>query len=198
MGEIFKGVQQKVHKGWSTTKMLVAYMSLWGLVFSLVTIGRLRVAFDYDDTLVFSTPAYEKAFKSGVMPYSPQFWNIVNQSYDLERPKVLSNLLAWGLRLFGFRVTVLAARPPEGGEPLKKEWRRLVSQFVFVPDGKAKHTWLSKANYVLYFGDSDTDILQGRLARVTTLRVLRHPKSGYKDDYTPGAFREIIIPLSQY
>jgi acid phosphatase class B len=195
---MFEKVQQKVHKGWSTTKKLLAWLSVWGLIFSLVTIGRLRVAFDYDDTLVFSTPAFNKAFKSGVQEFSPQFWTIVNQSYDLEEPKIMTNAMAWILRAFGFKITILTSRPPEGGEALKKEWRRLASAFVFVPDQYKKHLYLNQGRYVLYFGDSDADITEGRLAHVLTLRIRRSPRSSYKSEYSPKMLGEFVIPFSEY
>ena len=52
--------------------------------------------------------------------------------------------------------------------------------------------------YVLFFGDSDTDINEGRQARVFTVRIRRAAKSTYKEDYHPGTMREWVIPLSQY
>lgn len=195
---MFDKTQQKIRKGWSTGKKIMAWLSVWGLVFSLVTIGRLRVAFDYDDTLVFSTPAFNKAFKSGTQPFSPQFWTIVNQSYDMEEPKALTNALAWLFRICGFRVTVIAARPQDGGGALKKEWRRLASQFVFAAEPQRKRAILAQGNYVLFFGDSDYDISEGRYAKVLTLRVRRSSKSSYKEDYHPGTLGELVLPLSEY
>jgi len=92
--EIVKAAKEKVDKTVTFFKKVLGVMMAWGLVFSLVTIGGLRVAFDYDDTLVFSTPAYAKAFKSGTQPFSPQFWETLNTSYDLESRKVVTNALA--------------------------------------------------------------------------------------------------------
>ena len=198
MGEIIKSAKAKVDKAWTTTKKLVAAMSVWGLIFSLVTIGRLKVAFDYDDTLVYSTPAFNKAFRSGVQPFSPQFWSIVNTSYDLEKPKIFANALAWVFRICGFKVTIIAARPAIEGDALKKEWRNLAGQFVFAEARDSKHGTLKQGNYVLYFGDSDSDITEGRLARVFTIRVRRSTSSSYKEDYNPGTLNELTIPLSEY
>lgn len=198
MGGIVQTAKAKAEKAWTTTKKVVACMMVWGLVFSLVTIGRLRVAFDYDDTLVYSTPAFNKAFRSAVQPFSTQFWAIVNSSYDQERVKPLPYALAWLFRIFGFHVTIVAARPNVDGEPLKKEWRHLASSFVFHDTRETKHSVLKQGNTVLYFGDSDTDILQGRQAKVFTFRVRRSPKSSYKEDYHPGTLDELVLPLSEY
>lgn len=198
MGGVIQTAKAKAEKAYSTTKKIVVVMMCWGLIFSLVTIGRLRVAFDYDDTLVFSTPSFAKAFKSTPQPFSTQFWSIVNTSYDLESPKPVPYALAWLLRICGFRVTIVASRPNVDGDALKKEWRHLASQFVFNETRTTRHTVLKQGNYVLYFGDSDADIVEGRLANVLSIRVKRSPKSSYKEDYHPGTLDELVVPLSQY
>lgn len=198
MAEILKTVRDKTEKTWTFFKKVLGMMMVWGLIFSLVTIGDLRVGFDYDDTLVFSTPAFSRAFGSGVQPFSPDFWETVNTSYDLEKRKLLANALAWGFRLLGFKVGVISSRQPNGGEALKKEWRFLVSDFVFAGSSANKHLYLKKGHYVLFFGDSDSDIAEGRKARVLALRVRRHPDSSYKEDYHPGTLRELVLPLSEY
>lgn len=191
-------VKAKADKAWSFTKKLVVGGGVWGLIFSLVTIGRLGVAFDYDDTLVFSAPAFQKAFSSGIQPYSPAFWEVVNNAYDLEDRKPLVWSLAWLFRVFGFRVAVISTRPPHGGEALKKEWRALATEFDFAGGAANKARFLKQGRFVLYFGDSDSDIEQGRRAKVLTLRVKRSPKSTYKDDYSPGSMGELVIPFSDY
>jgi len=195
---MLKAVRDKADKAWTLTKKIVVAMSCWGLVFSLVTIGELRVAFDYDDTLVFSTPAFQKAFASGAQPFSPQFWTVVNTAYDLEQRKPLPFALAWIFRLFGFRVTILTPRPDHGGEALKKEWRYLTGDFFFTSGSDTKHKYLEEGHYVLYFGDSDSDITEGRKARVLTLRIKRSPKSTYRENYNPGTLRELVIPFTEY
>jgi acid phosphatase class B len=193
-----KAVKLKADQTWTLTKKTIGLLSMWGLVFSLVTIGQLRVGFDYDDTLVYSTPAFQKAFKAGVQPFSPRFWEVVNNSYELERIKPLPYALAWIFRIAGFKVTVITARPAYGGDSLKKEWRFVSTDFVFAGGSANKHKTLRQGNYVLFFGDSDSDITQGRKARVLTLRVKRSPKSSYKEDYHPGALREIVLPFTEF
>lgn len=42
--------------------------------------SKVRVGFDIDDTLLFSTPNFKNAFKSGVKPYSEKFWSLVNKN----------------------------------------------------------------------------------------------------------------------
>ena len=200
MGGVIDTVKAKVDKGWTITKKTVAMMSVWGLIFSLVTVSKLAVAFDYDDTLVFSSPAFRKAYAKSTQAGSSDFWSIVNSSYDLEKPKLLTYPLAWAFRIFGFRVTVLTARPAVEAEALKKEWRHLVSRgnFIFAGEETAKQSHLASGNYILYFGDSVNDIELARRARVFPIRVRRHMKSVYKEDYNPGTLGEIVIPFSEY
>lgn len=196
-----KAVKEKADKTWTLAKRIVGALSVWGLIFSLVTIGELKVAFDYDDTLVHSAPSFSKAFSAGVPPYSPEFWKVVNTGYDLERPKPLPYLAAWIFRVLGFDVVILSSRPNYGGEALRKEWRFLVGDtedFIFSGGSANKHRYLQSGNFVLCFGDSDSDIIQGRKAGILSFRVKRSPKSLYKEDYHPGSLREFVIPLTDY
>ncbi|MBI3298110.1 MAG: hypothetical protein HYZ75_08100 [Elusimicrobia bacterium] len=194
---VVNDVKNKADKAWSFTKKLVVAGGVWGLVFSLVTIGRLGVAFDYDDTLVFSTPAFQKAFSSGIQPYSPAFWEVVNNAYELEERKPLVWGLAWIFRVFGFKVAILSTRPPHGGAALKKEWRYLATQFEFAGASLNKHKLLKKGRFVLFFGDSDSDVSEGRRAKVLTFRIRRNPKSTYKEDYNPGSLGEVVLPFTE-
>ena len=198
MSAVIDAARGKVQKAWSFTKKTLTLLGLWGLVFSLVTIGRLRVAFDYDDTLVFSTPAYDKAFHSGALPFSGRFWSVVNRSYDVERPKLVTNLMAWAFRLIGFQITILAGRPAEDSEALHKEWRHLTSRFIFAPDDRNRIAALGQGHHVIFFWDSDSDIQQARRAGVPVVRIRRSLKSSYKEDYHPGTLRELVLPLSEY
>lgn len=193
---VAQAAKEKAQKTWSLTKKTFALMSIWGLIFSIVTISRLRVAFDYDDTLVFSTPAYSKAFSSGAIPFSPQFWEVVNNSYELDSRKPLPYVLAWTLRIFGFKVAIVTQRPDYGGTALKKEWRYLANEFIFTNGSEQKHQALMKGNTVLFFGDSDSDVSEGRKAKVLTLRIKRSPKSAYTEDYHPGSMGELVIPMT--
>lgn len=195
-----KGVQQKIEKGWSITKKTLAAASVWGLIFSVVTIAKLGVAFDYDDTLVNSAGAFKKAYANAQQAYSPGFWTIVNNAYELERPKLFTYPIAWVFRCLGFRVSVVSSRPAVDAEPLKKEWRYLIGRgnFYFAGDDGNKRAILSTGNFVLYFGDSDTDIMEARKARVFPIRVRRSRQSLFKEDYHPGTLGELVIPFSEY
>jgi len=196
---VFKDVREKVGKTWTTTKKILAAMSAWGLVFSLVTIARLGVAFNYDDTLVDSAAAFQKAARLSPLRGGPDYWNVVNASYDLENPKLLPYALAWAFRGLGFQVLIIADRPAVGGEALRKEWRHLAPKgFIFAGAESEKHLRLADGRYVLFFGDSDQDILEARRAKVYPVRVKRGKKAvGSGEDYHPGAFGELVLPFSE-
>ncbi|HAZ07508.1 MAG TPA: hypothetical protein DCZ01_03050 [Elusimicrobia bacterium] len=196
---VLKDARSKIEKTWTTTKKFLAAMSVWGLVFSLVTIARLGVAFDYDDTLVHSEDSFAKAARSVQQAGGPQYWHIVNNAYDLESPKLLPYGLACLFRGFGFRILILADRQAGGGDALRKEWRRLAPKgFVFVGAPENKHLHLQDGRFVLFFGDSDRDILEAKNAGVLGVRVKRGKKSVGRGEYNPGALGEQVLPFSEY
>jgi acid phosphatase class B len=196
---VLKDVRAKVEKTWTTTKKILALMSVWGLVFSLVTIARLGAAFTYDDTLVHSAPAYEKAEGRVQQAGSPEYWKIVNNAYDLETPKIVPFGLACLLRVFGFRILILAERGASGGEALKKEWRHLAPRgFVFVSDPQDLHLHLEGGRYVLFVGTGDRDLLEAKKAGVYALRVKRGPQAVHHGEYSPGRMGELVVPFSEF
>ena len=196
---VFKDTRAKVEKGWTTMKKVLAMMSVWGLFFSLITIGRLSVAFDYDDTLVNSNKAYEKAEKSVTQRDSPSFWGALNNAYDLESVKYVPFALACALRGLGFRVVIMAERQAVDGDALKKEWRKLAPRaFIFTPDPTAKHLHMQEGHFVAFFGDSDQDMLEAKKVNVLALRVRRGKHPSKHDHYSPGKMGDTVIPLSQF
>ena len=196
---VFKDAREKVEKGWTTTKKLLALMSVWGLFYSLITIGRLSVAFDYDDTLVESSKAYEKASRSVTQRAGPSYWAALNNAYDLESVKPVPFAVACVLRGLGFRVVIMAERQGVEGDALKKEWRKLAPRsFIFTPDGAAKHLHMQEGHFLAFFGDSDQDMLEAKKVNVLAVRIRRGKHSVKNDQYSPGKLGETVIPLSQF
>ena len=196
---VLKDVRAKVEKTWTTTKKILTLMMVWGLIFSLVTIARLGVAFTYDDGLVDSSAAFQKAEHAGQLLRSPDYWKTINNSYDLENPKLLPYALAGLLRGFGFRVMILAERHAAGGEALKKEWRRLAPKsFVFVSDPEEIHLHLQDGRFVLFFSDGDRELLEAKKAGVYALRIKRGKRTHDGSPYNPGQMGEVVIPFSEF
>ncbi len=197
---VLKDVRAKVEKTWTTTKKCLALMSVWGLVFSLVTIARLGVAFAYDDALVDSSAAYAKAAGFAAQGRGPGYWKAVNNAYDIESPKILPYAVAGLAYAFGFRILILAERQPTDGEALKKEWRRLAPRgfFAFVPDPEELHLHLQDGRYVLFLGSTDRELLEAKKAGVYAVRVKRGRKAVLGGEYNPGQLGEIVLPLSEF
>ena len=196
---VFKEARAKVEKGWTSTKKLLAMMSVWGLFFSLITIGHLSVAFDYDDTLVNSGKAYEKASGAAAQRESPSFWAALNNAYDLETIKYVPFTIACAMRVLGFRVVIMAERQGADGDALKKEWRKLAPRsFIFTPDPAAKHLHMQEGHFVAFFGDSDQDMLEARKVNILGIRIRRSKHAVKNDQYSPGKMGEVVIPLSQF
>ncbi len=92
---------------------LVAVICIYGVTVAGVNIADLKVGFDYDDTLIFSTPAFRAGAASGQEPYSPGYWRVVNQSFNLEKVKLVPMTTALIYKALGFDVVVITAR--QGG-----------------------------------------------------------------------------------
>ena len=194
---VMKAARAKIDQTWTTTKKVLAAMSVWGLIYSLVSIGKLGVAFDYDDTLVDAAKAYEKAGRAVQQLNSPSYWGALNNAYELESVKLVPFTLACALRGLGFRVLIIAERQGVEGDALKKEWRRLAPRsFVFTPDPSMKHVHLQEGHWVAFFGDSDQDMLEAKKAGVLALRVKR--RKARSDRYSPGKMGDTVLPLSQF
>ena len=79
----------------------------------------LRVGFDVDDTLLFSTPAFNKA-KEEARWGTKEFWTLVN-SYD-EKVSIIkkkTKQIVEDYQKQGAEIFVITARPHYGGEKLK-------------------------------------------------------------------------------
>lgn len=175
--------------------MLVA---TWAVIFSVVTICGFKAGFAYDDVLVFSTPAFQKVIKEKVPQGTPDYWETINGYYTLERIKVLPYLTAWIFKIFGFKIHVFASREPFGSEKLVNNWKLLTDKFYFFTDDNQKYEVLGKNNFIIFFANTDLDIIQAKKSNVFAVRVKRSKKSVNKSEYNPGKFKEPILPLSEF
>lgn len=155
-----------------------------------------KVGFDLDDTLVFSTPAFQRGFSADVDPFSDEFWSIVNRSDSAAscvKPatlRILKNHQRKGHELY-----VITARRGVNTEPV----RDFVSStfgipkdhLYFEPDGKTER--LKELGVDVYYGDSDSDIKDAREGDIKAVRIQRSPKSNYQEKYNPGTFDERVL-----
>lgn len=170
----------------------------WGFIFSVNSLIGFRAGFEYDDGIVYSTPALQAAAKESLEPSSPDYWNAVNRSYTYERLKPLPWLTAWAFKAAGVRIAVFCDRGQAGSDSLEVSWRRLADDFYFTENDNAKYEILEKNRFIFYAGPSDSGIIQARKAGVYPLRIKKSIKSAGAFEYNPGKFGEKTLPLSEF
>ncbi|RLD17670.1 MAG: hypothetical protein DRI36_03205 [Caldiserica bacterium] len=158
-----------------------------------------KVGFDLDDTLLFSTPAFDYAFSSGVEPFSPEFWEIINEKTpELSRIKKKTFEILKKHKENGAEVYIITARKDYGKEKLLKFIRE---KFGVPPQNvyftKDKSSIIEELGIQVFYGDSDSDISEAIEGGAKPVRVLRSPKSSYKKNYNPGVYDEEILPNSE-
>ncbi len=160
-----------------------------------------RVGFDVDDTLLFSSPAFEHArSKEGVEPYSDEFWTIVNGS-DEGRSRVKKKTLEilQAHRDAGAEIYAVTARHPHGGDVLRGFLERTFEipgdHVYFETEGKAGR--LRALGIEVFYGDADTDISAAIEAGAHPVRILRSTESTYRKNYNPGRYDEEIVEGSE-
>jgi len=158
-----------------------------------------RVGLDIDDTLLFSSPAFDKGFAEA-QAYTDEFWTIVNASDEelsLIKPKTIEIINAHKEK--GHEIFLITARNEAGGEVLKKYMASLLDipegNIYFAPSGKTE--LLKKLQIDAFYGDSDSDIQCAQEAGAIPVRIMRSPDSGYKSKYNPGSLGEFIVPDSE-
>ena len=75
-----------------TKVVLTVIVCVYIITLASVNMADLKVGFDYDDTLSFSTPAFRAGERSGNPYYSPEYWRVVNNSFNLEKKKLVPAL----------------------------------------------------------------------------------------------------------
>ncbi|MFA5779502.1 MAG: HAD family acid phosphatase [Elusimicrobiota bacterium] len=180
--------------GCSTTQKSVAPSSSAASLQSSINVG-----FDVDDTLLFSSPAFNIASKSEYSEYSEEWWAIVNKSdkgnsiIKKVAEKILNEHKAKGDQIF-----IITARDKIGGGALKdflNERFGIKKENAYFSNRKAE--LIKKLNISIFYGDSDSDITAAQEAGAKGIRILRSSKSSYKGKYHPGEFGEEIIPDSE-
>jgi hypothetical protein len=179
-------------------KIFTFLAATWAVLFSVFTLLDLHVGFEYDDGLVFSTPAFLSARGGKLEPGSQDYWNTVNHAYKLERRKPAAWLTAWFFKVIGFKVDILCQRGPAGAESLVQKWKPLADNFFFAADENQKYEFLEHKPVILYFAASDADIIQARKAGIAAVRIRKSSKSVLPSEFTPRKFKEPVLPLSEF
>jgi acid phosphatase (class B) len=162
-----------------------------------------EVGFDLDDTLVFSTPGFERAYKMAkkkdFKPFSEEFWSIVNNS-DASLSCIKTSVvdILEKHQKQGREIYVVTAREPHNTEPAREfvhnQFDIPKDHLFFEPNGKTER--LKKLEVDIYYGDSDSDISDAQKANIKAIRIQRNPKSDYQKKYHPGKYGEKILQNS--
>ncbi len=158
-----------------------------------------EVGFDIDDTLLFSSPAFDRGY-GAAEPYTAEFWTIINSSDEevsLIKEKCCEILNAHQDK--GHKVYLITSRNSDGGETLKKYLSERVGvpeeNIFFEPHGKTAR--IKELGIDAFYGDSDSDIRYAEEAGAIPIRIIRSPKSSYKGSCNPGCFNEFIVTDSE-
>lgn len=159
----------------------------------------INVGFDVDDTLLFSSPAFNIANKSEYSEYSDEWWAIVNKNDEGNSivKKVAEKILNEHKQK-GDEIFAITSRDGTGGDVLRNFLNKrfgIKKENAYFSDRKAE--LIKKLNISIYYGDSDSDITAAQEAGAKGIRILRSSKSSYKGKYHPGEFGEEIIPDSE-
>ena len=164
----------------------------------------ITVAFDVDDTVLFSSPAfYYGRWKYG-NDYLDQeeFWAELNRGLDrFSIPKLVARELVGMHRSRGDRILFITARVGTRDEEvtaaLMTAFRFSDPPPVIFTDRRDKAPWLEQEGVVIFYGDSDGDMRDAIAAGARPIRVIRSPLSTNPGATHPGAFGEEVIVDSE-
>ncbi|MFC2061412.1 HAD family acid phosphatase [Elusimicrobiota bacterium] len=193
-------IKKLSRSGYSILLFILILLSA-GCVKSSNSAERLRAGFDVDDTLLYSSPAFQKGFESSEHPFSPGFWEVVNNSdHGNSVIKKKASQILKDHQAEGFEIFVITARHPQGGEGLKEflnsELDILIENIFFETEGKAER--MIELELDMFYGDSDSDITAAQEAGVIPYRIQRSTTSSYKRNYNPGRYGEKVIEGSAW
>lgn len=181
--------------------LLAGIFALWLVIFLINTILDCKIGFDYDDTLTFSTPSFRDADRRwGPESISyrdseyVQYWTEVNRDPQRDKVKRMTMILVQAARLLGCDAVIITARPEIDTAVFADYWDETFREIYFTED---KQRILKSGNYLVFFGDSDSDMEEAKKAGILGIRVRRHPSSSYKAKYNPGSHDELIVPFSE-
>lgn len=189
-----------------------SWISFEQLAKSFESIPPMPVAFDIDDTIMFSSPA----FHYGRNKYSPNdhsflkninFWNELNNDLNgFSMPKLIGQKLLNLHKFRGDQIFFITARwktPQEKLSQYISETFKIENMNPVVFTGcqmqsEPKLPTLMRLNIKLFYGDSDQDIQAGLAASIRTIRILRAPNSNYLPFHINGKFGEEVLKDSAF
>lgn len=179
-------------------KLICVLAGIWGVFFSVNSILKNTIGIEYDDGLVYSTPAFKAARKAGFEPDSKDYWQAVNSNNNYERTKIFVWLYARLAKMAGIKIAIYADRPDFNGQVLKDKWSNFADEFYFTPNQNDKYELLEKHKVILYAAPSDEGLIQAIKSGTKMIRIKKSSRSENTFEYNPHKFNEKILFMSQY
>lgn len=195
------------------------YVSWDSLDLPIINDNTSSVCFDYDDTIAFTTQAFEfaKNMSGGSVD---RMWDIVNNEHVGERLSLNKNTTLSILRRYvdnvpNSPIRIITSRCSAASELLTNDELNIQRQISkSIPKATNLVVYMSCTKFPkrlakihairyfgcrVFFGDSDDDIRSCILAgNCSPFRILRAPNSTYKSNNNPGLFHEPIVLNSEY
>lgn len=171
-------------------------------------LGKLRIGFDIDDTILYSEENFLQAPENHNDDENIDFdWiNTHDSSYSTLIPDMAK--LVHFFRAQGHTVYFITARPGDSGEALARFLTQQLGFSITIggnlffspketdPETGIRHTvkhrLIRDLGIHLFYGDSDTDIVAALVGGATPVRVVRDPKS--LKAYARGHFGDLLHP----
>ncbi len=190
----------------------IRWLDFEDLTHSLGNEARLSVAFDIDDTLLFSSPGYyygnvKYSPGSDDYQYDPAFWMEMNNGLDrFSLPKDIGFRLLRFHRERGDDIHFITGRMPSEYETVTALLARVfdltdpnpVIFAGFRPGENLKIAPLRRHKIDIFYGDADSDIAAAQAAGCRGIRILRAPNSTNKPIPVPGCLGEEVLRDSAY
>ncbi len=156
-------------------------------------VGKLKVGFDIDDTVLFSRDNFLLAPHMSDDPDHLDYgWVNLHDSLHSVIIEPVAELIGY-LRAHGHTIYFITARPGINGEAVARHLSRELNFPVVVDENlffspkerepetghkfTTKHKRISSLGLHIFYGDSDTDIIAASIAGVRAVRVVRDPRS---------------------
>jgi len=186
------------NKWYRRFKIFVFLFSTWAVIFSVNNIMNNSVAIEYDDGLIYSGDVFREIEKEKVKITDESYWEKINVNYKLERIKPIPFVITYFLKIIGIKIDIIADRGNDGGDYIRRKWQNFSRNLYFVKEQEEKYNILKKNGYLLFFASSDEGIVQAKKSGIYPVRIKRNSKSVSTLSYTPGRYKEKIIPLSEF
>jgi len=195
---MIEGLKNFFNKWYRRFKIFVFLFSIWAVFFSVDNIINASIAIEYDDGLIYSGDIFRKVENEKITIADKNYWEAINNNYKFEKIKVVPFIIVYFFKFIGVKVDIIADRGDNGSDYIKAKWQKLSKNFYFVSDQEEKYNILKKNGYFLFFAASDEGIVQAKKARIYPIRIKKNSKSKSILSYTPGKYKEKIIPLSDF